>query len=594
MTATLPTSGAQVDHAAPPVSESTEVGDEITLSPAATRAVGVVWVLLGASFAWAVWSRRWMSDDGFINLRIVDNLLSGHGPVFNIGERVEAGTSPLWLAVLALGRVAAGWSLCTEWIAVTLGIACSLAAVGVVAFTQRRAWKSPTLPAALLVWVAIPSVWDFSSSGLETPLLWLWLASAAGLLMIRAVHRPTAAPCQPWWLCVLVGLGPLIRPDAAVYSACFIVVLVALAPSSSRSWRTASRAVGIALALPVAYEVFRAGYFGVLVPNTGLAKEAGSAQWASGFAYLRDALSFGSTWAALVVATALAAVLIRTGMVRPGLRRVWITCWAAAALHLTWVLRVGGDFMHARMILADVLLILLPVATVPLGALRRTPARLGPLLLALLALWAVAVAGTQRVSPRSPYSDSVVDERTAYLSWAGVDHPVELADHRRHIWQHWGESARRSAARGDAVVLIAERPAAALERIPSTGPTAIAWGNIGMLGLSAGHHVIVIDRIGLSDAYAARMDPIPGGRIGHAKWMPLVWIEARYGAAEASIDPRVATARAALECPRLRELHDAVSAPLTPRRFLRNLVQAPALTRLRIPSDPSQAVDELC
>ena len=42
------------------------------------------------------WMRRWMSDDGLIVLRTVRNLLAGHGPVFNAGERVEANTSTLW------------------------------------------------------------------------------------------------------------------------------------------------------------------------------------------------------------------------------------------------------------------------------------------------------------------------------------------------------------------------------------------------------------------------------------------------------------------------------------------------------------------
>ena len=57
-----------------------------------------------AAFGWAAWNRRWMSDDGFIYLRVVDQLLAGNGPVFNIGERVEIATSPLWVAMLTLAE----------------------------------------------------------------------------------------------------------------------------------------------------------------------------------------------------------------------------------------------------------------------------------------------------------------------------------------------------------------------------------------------------------------------------------------------------------------------------------------------------------
>src|SRR5262245_15761645 len=46
-------------------------------------------------FIIGAWKYRWMSDDGFINLRVVTELRAGHGPVFNPGERVEAYRSAL-------------------------------------------------------------------------------------------------------------------------------------------------------------------------------------------------------------------------------------------------------------------------------------------------------------------------------------------------------------------------------------------------------------------------------------------------------------------------------------------------------------------
>ena len=61
------------------------------------------------------WQRRWMDEDAFINLRIVDQIFAGHGPVFNGGERVEAYTSVLWLGVLALARGTLGQIMAVEW-----------------------------------------------------------------------------------------------------------------------------------------------------------------------------------------------------------------------------------------------------------------------------------------------------------------------------------------------------------------------------------------------------------------------------------------------------------------------------------------------
>src|SRR3954464_14890447 len=49
------------------------------------------------------WTRGWVEEDAFINFRVVDQIRAGHGPVFNIGQRVEVATSPLWLAILTVG-----------------------------------------------------------------------------------------------------------------------------------------------------------------------------------------------------------------------------------------------------------------------------------------------------------------------------------------------------------------------------------------------------------------------------------------------------------------------------------------------------------
>jgi len=45
-------------------------------------------------------------DDAFIPFRYANNLAAGLGPVWNRGERVEGYSSPLWLGLLVLGRLA--------------------------------------------------------------------------------------------------------------------------------------------------------------------------------------------------------------------------------------------------------------------------------------------------------------------------------------------------------------------------------------------------------------------------------------------------------------------------------------------------------
>jgi arabinofuranosyltransferase len=43
----------------------------------------------------------WVSDDAYITLRTVHNFVNGYGLVWNVGERVQAYTHPLWMLLIA-------------------------------------------------------------------------------------------------------------------------------------------------------------------------------------------------------------------------------------------------------------------------------------------------------------------------------------------------------------------------------------------------------------------------------------------------------------------------------------------------------------
>jgi arabinofuranosyltransferase len=61
----------------------------------------VLCVLL-AFYALIVLQNSWLHEDAFITYRTVDNLLNGHGAVWNVGERVPVYTHPLWFFVITL------------------------------------------------------------------------------------------------------------------------------------------------------------------------------------------------------------------------------------------------------------------------------------------------------------------------------------------------------------------------------------------------------------------------------------------------------------------------------------------------------------
>src|SRR5699024_2101358 len=67
----------------------------------------------------------WLGDDAFITLRTVENVLAGHGAVWNPGERVQTYTHPLWLLLLVPARWLAGDGYAA---AIALGLLLSTAA----------------------------------------------------------------------------------------------------------------------------------------------------------------------------------------------------------------------------------------------------------------------------------------------------------------------------------------------------------------------------------------------------------------------------------------------------------------------------------
>ncbi len=551
---------------------------------------------------WLGWRHRWTSEDAFILLRVVQNLLDGHGPVWNLDERVEAYTSPLWVGLLTLGGLALGPPR-LEWTAVVLGLVGSVAGLlaagrGALRLARARGAARVALPLGGLVVAALPPYWDYATSGLESGLVFAWLGGSFWLLARRATAPAGDIPRGDAWVAVAIGLGPLVRPDLGLVTAGFLLVLL---------WaggRGAARWLGLILAtaaLPLAYQVFRMGYFAALVPNTALAKAAFDVHWGQGWRYLWDLVGTYWLWAPCL---ALALALPRGGRAgdgRRGARLLVLVPVACGLLHALYVVRLGGDFMHARMLLPSLFAVLLPVSVVGVRSAREGLAA------AVVLPWALACALWLRV----PYGAGmgpagIADERGVHAASVGRPHPVTLEDYASAYVARDGQALRELAGRRRAVLLGGEivdgRPWPP-ELTPASWVKAnVVAGrpNIGILGYTAGPAVHVVDRLGLADPLGARLRIAERGRPGHEKWLSDAWIAARFADPGAALPPgappeaAVTAARAALACGPIREVLDAIEGPLTWARLAVNIGVAWRSRRLAIPADPAAAASGLC
>lgn len=546
-------------------------------------------LVIGVLSLWGGFARRWISDDGLIVLRTVRNLEAGNGPVFNVGERVEANTSTLWQYLILAVRWVSNAEL--ESIAIYLGLLLAVAAMVVGTWASASMHSGIVLPAGALVYVALPPARDFFTSGLEWGLCLFYLAMLWWLLLQWArPHRHARGNSAAYWLAFWAGLSWLIRPELALYGGIVGIVLLV----STRSWKV----LAIALPLPLGYQIFRMGYYGLLTPHTAVAKSASGSEWGKGFTYLGDFI--GPYWLVLPLVVLVVAALWKAELRPPHLRSTASAVYifvGTAVLHTLYVLRVGGDFMHGRMLLLPLFAALLPIFVVNLRVWVASVA---------CAVWAIIVAlRGHPVDPAVYDSDiSIVDERDFWTHTTRMDEPPRHAEEfLRSEMMHGYKDAIKELEDGDAMTFRYLQDDGspswlATEGDPSrTDPPTVYYLNLGLTSMNAPLDVRVLDEIGLSNPLAARQPRIEGGRIGHDKSLGMPWQVADSAADIDSvpfwIDKDAARkARTALNDADFQELFATYRDPLTWGRFWENIKFSLTDGRtLSFSSDPGSYLD---
>lgn len=320
------------------------------------------WVLFAASLILMLGQAR-VVDDAYITYRVADNALYGHGLRWNIDERVQVYTNPLWLFLhIALYPLVGNFLWVSVFISAVLQgltlwlILDSLPKAGVVARGLLV-----LLPAAVL-----PVFGQQSINGLETPMVltllaWFWhtfirspeaISKLVFIAALAMVNRLDA------WVAMLPGLLAAILPQMAGMGrgarAAFLMKLIV------RAWPL------------VSWLLFSLVYYGFFLPNTSYAKLGAGLPtrlyWEMGGCYLfhyfpkMDMLSgMMAALAASVAAWRYFGVLARCWSKRGRLShldRAAVLMVLAVILEMVYVARVGGDYMVGRFLLPGLLLCL--------------------------------------------------------------------------------------------------------------------------------------------------------------------------------------------------------------------------------------------
>lgn len=460
-------------------------------------------LLLALRVASVVYLSAWVSDDCLITLRYVNNTLNGYGAVFNVGEYVQGYTHPLWYVMLVAGTCLFHNEIL---VAIALGLALTVLQLLLFGHMLLRCARNPL--AALIVFALACSVcissdiWvSYQTGGLENALSHLLILMVVAEAFLHKGRRPGI-------MVLLLSLLCLSRPDYLFFSIPFgILVLPHL---------RSARGVGLSLlaAIPsLVWLWFARWYYGAALPNTGAAKLGIYPDWLhavrQGALYAhdwcaRDAWAAGGTAAFLVYCMAAA---------RDKATRVVL---AGIALHLAWVICIGGDFMRGRFFM--------PVLTagVIIGSFNLV-GRCGerPFRTLRFCLWislgvfilADIHAGRNASAWNAmPYA-GILNERRYYPGYSL----------RSYLRQGRLTNAYADLAFADELRAYAD----------VCGPITIHSLNPGPIGYLAGPKVTVIDLLGLTDRFIANLprefqiSPCP--RPGHAaKHIPVGYLVGRH------------------------------------------------------------------
>jgi arabinofuranosyltransferase len=433
--------------------------------------------LLTFAFLAVLIRTAWMSDDAMITLRTVMNVTHGFGLRYNIAERVQTFTHPLWLGVLtAMYYLTAN----VYYAAFVSSVLLSAVAFWMGLTRAASAWQAAVV--AVILFFSRAFV-DFSTSGLENPLSYVLLALFLGTFLSAesqvSPDRPRRSLTLLW---TTASLLYLTRPDDIL----LVAPLLLLA-----TWRMRRagvvRPVLAGLLPAIAWTLFAVLYYGFPFPNTAYAKLAmgidRSELWTQGLLYLVDSLDRDP----LTLTTIAFALLLAVTQKRAAARGLA----AGLVLYLVYVVSIGGDFMAGRFVAVPLF-----GAALLIGTLTRGPR---PMWIAAgVALMAIGSAGSHLpLWSNSAFGDSgnkpsgIIDERGVYFR----DKSLVLAKRSTFLEPDWPYAR-------------AEVPP------PRVFPTC---GLMGTSGLELGPYAHLLDECALADPLLAHLPAMynPEWRTGH-------------------------------------------------------------------------------
>ena len=439
------------------------------LNNLALRPYPILLLILGMALT-ELFLSAWLSDDALITVRSVLNLISGYGPSFNLDERVQSFTHPLWFLLISLVTLVTRNAITSLQI---LSIGFSFAVLVIYAFKIAKTRFSLYFGLAILM--CSKAYVDFSSSGLENPLSHLLLLL---IILWGARVRENISYQSLLIFFLLCSLLCINRIDLFLIILPFIMFTVWYYRRNKKLIIFCALFGVIPLAVWTTYAIF---YFGFPFPNTAYAK-LGNIPFGGRLALIEQGLRYFQVsflWDPITLSTI--AICIPLGLKGAHWRKA---ISIGIVLYLIYIILIAGDFMAGRFFTAPLLLAVVILGSSQISIFSKKI--LGALFfsLAILGIYLnyPSFMGKQQ---NAISTNGVADERSYYFG--NLQSMQKLL--QNYSW----------------------KPA------PRVSNMHIDCGLLGILSIQLGPSMHIADECALADPLLARLPIIPlgGWRIGH-------------------------------------------------------------------------------
>ncbi|UCD94922.1 MAG: hypothetical protein JSU69_02400, partial [Candidatus Zixiibacteriota bacterium] len=296
-------------------------------------------IIILAVLAVHIWHYFFLVDDAFISFRYAANIASGHGAVFNVGERVEGYTNFLWVVILSLFSLI---GISPHHMANILSISCSIILFLCLFYFNSRLFSRKRYDFFLLIaplFLALNrtyAVW--STGGLETKLFSL----SVFLAVVFLIRGDQTGAKNLRASALFFALASLTRPEGILLFGSFIGFYLTSHINDKQKISNLLKSSIIYFIIVGSHFVFRLFYYGYPFPNTFYAKVTGA--WLdAGLLYLFLFVHEYGLYLLLPL-----GILLLLKDYDSGRRRLLVRFSVSFIPYLAYLAYIGGDHFEYR------------------------------------------------------------------------------------------------------------------------------------------------------------------------------------------------------------------------------------------------------